>query len=159
MWRTFIQRSAFHRMNSISSAEMRAAGHRRGAVVFLDAWIDDQAALTKSFVMGVPDRALGAGCTASRRTSARIPGWRRSTHAIVGIADDQAAHDQHAVLVQDVDGSHRGIRAKSRLMPAVLRSRFQKREVLVEDVLDAEKHVAESRLAHQRRQRLPVRRD
>ena len=35
----------------------------------------------------------------------------------------------------------------------VLRPRLQKREVVVEDVLDAEEHVAESGAPHQRRQR------
>ena len=46
MCRTFIHRSAFHRMNSISSASRCVAARDGGrAVVLLDAAIDDQAAL------------------------------------------------------------------------------------------------------------------
>ena len=41
----------------------------------------------------------------------------------------------------------------------VLRARAQERELLVQDVLDAEKHVAEARPLHQRRERLAVIRD
>ena len=75
------------------------------------------------------------------------------SRAIVGVADDQAADDEHAVAAEDVDRRHRGVGALALLMPAVLRARLQKREVLVEHVLDAEKHVAEAGPPHQRRQR------
>ena len=42
------------------------------------------------------------------------------------------------------------------LAPAVLRAGFEERQVLLEDVLDAQEHVAKSRLSHQRRQVGPV---
>ena len=75
---------------------------------------------------------------------------------IVGIADDQPADDQHAVAVQSlVDGRERGVRALARLVPAVLGARLEKRQVLLEDVLDPEEHVPEAGAPHQRGQRSP----
>ena len=45
------------------------------------------------------------------------------------------------------------------LAPRVLGAGLEERQILVEDVLDAEEHVAEPRLAHQRRERVAARGD
>ena len=83
MCRTFIQRSARQRRNSISSAvEVLGPHHRRRAVVLLDVVVDDQAALAEvASSSACPDTASDAGCTASRRSAARTRGWPRSTRA------------------------------------------------------------------------------
>ena len=75
-----------------------------------------------------------------------------------GVADDQPADDEHAVAVE-VRRSPRSSRCR-RCRPFSRRlffaARLEEREVLVEDVLDAEEHVAESGAPHQRRQRRAV---
>ena len=157
MCRTFIQRSAFHRMNSISSASRCAL--RVTAVVpsySSTRVIDDRdPRSTKSRVIGVPGYGVGCwmyGQSTYCRANARFAAI--DSRRVVGVADDQAADDEHAVAVQDVDRVERRVAvAPPVLVPAVLRARLQEREILVEDVLDAEEHVAESGLPHQRRQR------
>jgi len=79
---------------------------------------------------------------------------------VVRVADDEPANHQHPVTMQDVDGRRRRVaRAPPVLARAVLRAGLQEREVVLEDVLDPEKHVAETGLPHQGRELLAVRRN
>ena len=158
MCRTFIQRSAFHRMNSMSSAdEVRAARDGGGAVVLLDAAIDDEAALdeitrhrrarvrrrmldvrpvdvlSRERQVGVDGlRACRRGCrrSARRRRTCRGGGGRRPRPCV-------------ALPTR---------RPCSRWL--FFARGLQEGEIVVEDVLDAQEHVAEAGLLHQRRQRL-----
>src|SRR4029453_19562768 len=51
---------------------------------------------------------------------------------VVGVADDEAADDEHAVPVQDVDsGQRRVLTSLPRLAAAVLGRRLQEREVVL----------------------------
>ena len=76
---------------------------------------------------------------------------------VVRVADDQAADDEQAVAVQMLDGVDGRVADRAAVLaPRVLRARLEEREILVEHVLDAEEHVAESGAPHQRRQRRAV---
>jgi len=73
---------------------------------------------------------------------------------IVWIADDQSANDVEAVPVQMLDRFGRRMADDSPVVAArVLRGRPQERQVLVEDIFDAEEDIAESRASHEGRQR------
>jgi len=141
--------------------EMRAARHGRRPVVLLDALIDDQPALdevARHRRARVRRRMLDVGPIHV------FPGEREvggdGTGRVVRVADDQPADDQHPVTVQDVDRRHRRVAdPASVLARAVLRARLEERQVVVEDVLDAEEHVAEAGPPHQGRQFLAVRGD
>src|SRR5258708_9551304 len=79
---------------------------------------------------------------------------------IAGVADDDAADDREPGAVQRLNRLERRIADRSSpLTLRVLRGRAEEREVLVEDVLDPEEHVVESRLPHPRRERRAVTRD
>jgi len=72
---------------------------------------------------------------------------------VIGVADDQSADDQHSVPVQDVDRIKGRVSFSATLaVPAVLRPCLEEHQILVEDVLDAEEHVAEPGLLHQWRE-------
>ena len=101
------------------------------------------------------DTASGAGCTASRRTRARTPGWPRSTRACRPGCRRSGRRRRTCR-----GGAGRRSRRASRCRRGRPRSRrlffaraLQERQVLVEHVLDAEEHVAEPGPPHQRRQR------
>ena len=142
-------------MNSISSDDRCAL--RVTAVVpsySSTRWIDDQAALDEVLRhrrSGIRRRMLDVRPVDVPRANSRLAAI--DSRVIVGVADNQAADDEHAVAVEDVDGGDRGVR---RGRPSCCRLffglRLQERQVLVEDVLDAEEHIAETGLAHQRRQ-------
>ena len=140
---------------------MIGSHHRGGAVVVFRLLVDDQPAVLKVF---------GHRCARIRRgvlnvgpidVSAREfkVGLNRLA-CIPGIADDQTANHIHFVPVQSVDGFEwwrcqpfgHFHAARSWNRPAENSGRFQ-------DVLDAEENIAETRLAHQRRERLAVVRD
>ena len=75
---------------------------------------------------------------------------------VVRISDDQAADDEQTVAMEVIDRFKGGVptvRPCSRR--AFFAPRFQETEVLVENVLDAEEHVAEPGPPHERRQRAP----
>ena len=158
MCRTFIQRSALHRMNSISSGS--TCGVRMTAVVpsySSTRGLAMRLRATKSSVIGVPGYGVGCwmyGQSTYFRANARLAVNRLA--AIVGRANDEPADDEHAVTPEQVDRGHRRVGALALLLPAVLRPGLQERQVLVEHVLDAEKHVAESGPAHERREHLAV---
>ena len=79
---------------------------------------------------------------------------------VAGIADDEAADDEHAVPMEHVDGARASrCRRAAAFALGVLRARLEEREVLVEDVLDAEEHVAEPGRAHAARQLVAARGD
>ena len=141
--------------------QMRAACHRRRPVVLVDAVVDDQAArdeIARHRRAGIGRRMLDVRPIHVLAREREV--CRNRLPRVVGVADDEAADDEHAVLVQEVDGPLRRVAgAASALARRVLRARLQEVEIVVEDVLDAEKHVAEPCLAHQRRQLLTVRGD
>src|SRR6185295_5684056 len=79
---------------------------------------------------------------------------------VVRAADDEAADDPEAVPVEMCDRLDRRIAGRlAALAASVLCGGLQKRQILVEDVLDAEEDVAESCLAHQGRERRAVLRE
>ena len=88
---------------------------------------------------------------------ARSRGWPRSTRACRRVADDETADDEHAVPAQQLDRAVGGAASRAAAFALrVLGPGLEKRQVLIEDVLDAEEHVAESRAAHQRASSSPA---
>ena len=162
MWRTFIHRSARHRMNSMSSAERCAL--RVTAVV--PSYSSTRELVmspfsTKSRVMGVPGYGVGCwmyGQSTCLRANARLaatpsrvssglptirpPTTSRPLRCSTSTACGRRVADAAAVLAQ-----------------AVLGARLQERQVVLEDVLDAEKDIPEAGLLHQRPERLAMRGD
>jgi len=145
----------------VFSLQMRAARDGRRAVIFFDALVDDQSAFNEVAChrrsrIGSGMLNVGPVHVLTRKGEIGSNRIRR----VIRIADDKAADDDHAVAVQDVNGLNRGVpRAAPALARPVLRVRFEKRQVVVKDVLDAEKDVAESGALHQRREGVSVRRD
>ena len=90
---------------------MRASCHRRRAVVFLDAWIDDEAALAevaRHRRAGIRRRVLDVGPVArSFRANARLASI--DVARVAGIADDQSADDEHAVPVEQSTAACRAL--------------------------------------------------
>ena len=79
---------------------------------------------------------------------------------VVRAADDQPADDEQSVPMEVLDRLRRRVAGSAAVLAAgVLRRGFEEREILVEDVFDAEEHVAEARAAHQRRKRRAMLRD
>ena len=77
---------------------------------------------------------------------------------VVGVADDEAADDEDAVAVQDVDGRERRVAdATSAFALRVLGRRLEEGEIVLEHVLDAEEHVLEAGALHQRREAFAMR--
>jgi len=141
--------------------QMRAARDSRRAVILFDALVDDQTAFDE---VACHRRArirrgmLNVGPVHVLTGEVEIGGNR--IRRVIWIADDEAADDDHAVAVQDVNGVNRGVpRPAPALARPVLRVRVEKRQVVVQDILDAEKDVPESGALHQRRECLSMRRD
>ena len=116
----------------LAGREMFGPDNRGGAVVLLEPLADDQPAVPEILRHRRARVRRGAlGCKASRRIFWRIQDWLRPI---------RACRRDHLVPLQMVDGlEHRIPR-----FPPYSRSRF-----LFENVLDAEKDVAEAGLSHQ----------
>ena len=94
--------------------QVRASGDRCRPVVFLDACVDDEAArleVLRHRRAGIWRRMLDVRPVDVLPRELEVRGNRFAT--VVGVADDQAADDEHAVLVQDVDRRDRRVRASS----------------------------------------------
>ena len=136
--------------------QVLAAHHGRRAVVLLDALVDDQAAGPGNpSSSACPDTASGAGCTASPRARGRTRDSLRSTRACRAGCRRSGRRRRTCRA-----GAGRrwlpSVALPTRrplLACGILCAGAQERQVLLEDVLDAEEHVAEPGRAHQRRER------
>ena len=129
MCRTFIQRSAFQRRNSISSAARCSV--RTTAVVpsySSSRSIHDQSLLAEVFRHGRARIRRGMLNVRPVHVAAREfeVGFDRLAR-VVGIADDQAADHVHLVAVQVVDSLQRGIAGRFGRSRAQCFSRYARR--------------------------------
>jgi len=145
----------------VFSIQMRAARDSRRAVILFDAFVDNETAFDEVAChrrARIRRRMLNVGPVHVPTGEGEIGGNR--IRRVIWIADNEAADDDHAMAVQDVNGVNRGVpRPAPALARPVLRVRFEKRQVVVQDILDAEKDVAESGALHQRREGLSMCRD
>ena len=84
--------------------QVRTAGDRRGAVVFLDALIDDKTAfdeVARHRRPGIRCRVLDVRPVDVLARKSQI--GRNRLARVVGVADDEAADDDHSMTVQDID--------------------------------------------------------
>ena len=163
MWRTFIQRSARHRRYSISSASRCAL--RVTA---------DVPSYSSTRVLTISPRSRKSlrhrRARIRRRVldvrpvhvlAARRPGWRRWPLRVSSGFPTMSPPTTNMPWRCSTSIAAIVVFCRAASLPRrrVLGRRLQKREVVFEDVLDAEEHVAEAGPAHQRRQRLAVLRD
>ena len=138
--------------------EMRAARDGRGAVVLFQPPVHNQIFLLeirRHRRAGIWRRVLDIRPVDVASGEREVCGNRLAP--IVWIAHDEASNDEHAMTMQMIDRRRSRIGSCALAVSAVLCARLQEREILVQDVLDAEKDVSESGLLHQRRKRLAVR--